>query len=158
MGVKREILADGKVLRALILQFEEKRTEQNLIGLLTCLRDSFVWIPCNVEMNDTDTKKFLGAKAGDTITAEGNIRMIPDILQNGEELFFPVFSSNDQMGEDYGSHFSKVQKHLFEAMSMAMARKDVVAIVLDAFTHPFVIEKKLFDLIGRLPSQIDDED
>jgi hypothetical protein len=31
MGAKREILADGKMLRALILQFEEKRSEQNLI-------------------------------------------------------------------------------------------------------------------------------
>ncbi len=157
MGVKRETLANGKVLRALVVQFEERRTEENLIGLLTCLRDSFVWIPCNVEMDNIDMEKFLGAKKGDTITTEGNIRMVPDILKNGEDLFLPVFSSNDQMGEEYGSHFSKVQKHFFQAMSMAMARENVVGIVLDAFTHPFVIEKKLFDLIGRLPSQIDED-
>ena len=158
MGVKREALANGKVLRALVAQFEEGRTEKSLLGLLNCLRDSLVWIPCNVEMDNIDMEKFLGAKKGDTITTEGNIRMVPDILKNGEDLFFPVFSSNDQMGEEYGSHFSKVQKHFFQAMSMAMAREDIVGIVLDAFTQPFVIEKKMFDLIGRLPSQIDDED
>ena len=52
---------------------------------------------------------------------------------------------------------SKVEKHTFEAMSMAMARENVVGLVLDAFTQPFVIKKELFEIIGKLPTNIDEE-
>jgi hypothetical protein len=34
--------------------------------------------------------------------------MVPDILQNGEEFFFPVFNTAEEMGE-YGDYFSKIR-------------------------------------------------
>jgi hypothetical protein len=42
-------------------------------------------------------------------------------------------------------------------MNMAMARENVVGLVLDAFTQPFVIKKDLFEIIGKLPTNIDEE-
>ena len=44
--------------------------------------------------------------------------MVPDILQNGDNFFFPVFTSEEEMGE-YGVHFSKIQQHFLEAMNLA---------------------------------------
>ena len=49
---------------------------------------------------------------GKTFSTKEAVRMIPDILQNGEQFFFPIFSSVEEMGE-YGEHFSKVQKQNF---------------------------------------------
>lgn len=41
--------------------------------------------------------------------------MIPDILQNGDEYFFSVFTSAAEMGE-YGDNFSKIEKWFLEAI------------------------------------------
>lgn len=157
MGVKIETLENGNVLRALVAQFKNERTEQHFVAVLRCLRDSYIWIPCNVKMSNTDEKKFAHANKGDTVGTDNEIRLVPDILQNGDDFFFPVFSNCEQMGEDYGSHFSKIEKHFFEAMSLAMAKENVVGIVLDAFSQAFVVEKELFEFVGNLPTNIDEK-
>ena len=65
--------------------------------------------------------------------------MIPDILQKGDEFFFPVFSSAEEMGE-YGERFSKIEKHFLEVANLARNNeKNVKGIVINAFTESFVI-------------------
>lgn len=154
-------LKDGKMLREAIAVFNDDKTESNFIDVLELLRDSLVWIPCNVVMGEADQKflEELAEKdedevAGKTFSAIEDIRMIPDILKNGDKYYFPVFSSREEMG-DYGNDFSKVQKHFFEAMNFAMCNEqDVVGIVVDAFSNPIVIDKGLFDLIGNMKSRL----
>ena len=155
MGITQETLKNGKVLRALVHQFLAEQNQQNLLAILKCLRDSYVWIPCNVNISEAATEHFLNAQVGDTVTSAEDIRFTPDILQNGDLFYFPVFSNCDQMGTDYGNHFSKIEKHFFEAMSLANARENVEGIVLDAFTQPFIVKKDLFDIIGKLPSSLE---
>ena len=158
MGVTQEALADGKVLRYLVNRFEQDKTDEKFTSVLRCLRDSYVWIPCRVKMSEEDMKMFSGASVGDVVKSKGDIRLVPDTLEGGDLLFMPVFSDCEQMDADgYGKHFSKVEKHFFEAMSMAMAREDIYGIVLDAFTQSFVVPKDAFDFIGKLPSELDEE-
>lgn len=154
MGIKPETLESGAVLKALILQFLEDRKEETLYPVLQCLRDSLVWIPGTMQMNEEDLQKFANGKVGDTISNDYEIKFVPDILQNGDEKFFPVFSSAEEMG-DYGAHFSKVQKHFFEAMSYAVGKEETVGIVVNAFSTPFVVPKAWFDTIGHLPTMLD---
>ena len=156
MGVKREMLKSGRVLKALIEQFENNRTKENLIPVLHCLRDSFVWIPGTLRMSDTDAEKFLNSQAGDTVTTDEVMKFEPDILQNGEDKFYPVFSSIEEMGE-YGNNFSKVEKHFFEAMSYANGKPETVGIVVNAFSMPFVVPKDWFEIIGSFPTNIDED-
>jgi len=78
----------------------------------------------------------------------------PDILQNGEDKFYPVFSSIEEMGE-YGNNFSKIEKHFFDAMSYANEKKETVGIVVNAFTTPFIVLKEWFDIVGSFPSKVD---
>ena len=157
MGVKREMLKSGRVLKALIEQFENDRTKQNLISVLHCLRDSFVWIPGTLRMSDADVEKFQNSQVGDTVTTDEIMKFEPDILQNGEDKFSPVFSSIEEMGE-YGNNFSKVEKHFFEAMSYANFKKETVGIVVNAFSMPFVVPKEWFDIIGSFPTNIDEDE
>ena len=78
--------------------------------------------------------------------------MVPDILQNGEDFFFPVFTSAEEMG-DYGQGFSKIEKHFLEAANLARSNeKKVKGIVINAFSEPFVIPVDLFDMIAEMPS------
>ena len=63
--------------------------------------------------------------------------MVPDILQNGDNYFFPVFTSEEEMGE-YGEQFSKIPGHFLRALNMARNNeKDVKGTVINVFTEPF---------------------
>ena len=155
MGVKRETLESGNVLKALIEQYLDDQKEENLFPVLGCLRDSFVWIPGRMILSEADMAKFANAKEGDILSNDEVIRFEPDILQNGEYKFYPVFSSAEEMGE-YGNGFSKVQKHFFEAMNFAMGKEETVGIVVNAFSTPFIVPKEWFDLIGQIPTNVEE--
>ena len=155
MGVKREVLENGNVLKALIIRFMNEQTRESLMPVLSCLRDSFVWIPGQIIMSEEDMEKFANGKEGDIISNSSDMRFEPDILQKGEEKFFPVFSSVEEMGE-YGNGFSKMQKHFFEAMSYAMGKEETVGIVVNAFSTPFIVPKDWFDVIAEIPTHIDE--
>lgn len=92
---------------------------------------------------------------GKTFSTKEAVRMIPDILQNGEQFFFPIFSSVEEMGE-YGKHFSKVQKHILEVIPMARNNeKNVSGIVLNAFTEPFVLDAEIFDMVENMKTRLE---
>ena len=122
-------------------------------------------IPCNAILSDADRKKWedtvheamdsdegLDAIVGEELTNQDQIRMVPDILQNGDNFFFPVFSTAEAMGE-YGDNFSKLEKHFLAAVSLARNNeKNVKGIVLNAFSTPVVINLELFELVESMES------
>ena len=143
-------------------------TPINLIKLARILHDSWVWIPCNAVMSDADyyswskvileaaKKGELNSLVGHEFTNQENIRLVPDILQNGNDFFFPVFTSEDEMGE-YGDRFSKVQKHFLEAANLARNNdKNIKGIVINAFSEPFVVPVEMFDIIVEMNSDMED--
>ena len=97
----------------------------------------------------------LESLVGRTVTTQEEVRLVPDILQNGDDFFFPVFTSAEEMGE-YGERFSKVEKHFLEAVVLAKNNeKNVFGIVINAFSEPFVIPKDMFDIIEEMPSSLE---
>lgn len=166
MKLTAEDLEDGSMLRNAIHIFNQERTQDHFLDVLEFLRDSYVWIPCNTILSDEDYADMERAimetiendgpdsLLGKTFTNKNNIRLVPDILQNGEKFFFPVFTSADQMG-DYGNHFSKVEKHFLDAIRLAANNpKNVSGIVIDAFTEPFVLEREIFDIVEKMKTRI----
>ena len=134
------------------------------------LRDSWVWIPCNTILSDADYEAWekrvkeaeegggLDSLIGQSFSNQDNIRMVPDILQNGDDYFFPVFTTAEEMGE-YGERFSKLEKHFLEAAVLARNNeKKVKGIVINAFTEPFVVPMELFDIIAEMPSSLQAEE
>ena len=160
-----EDLEDGTMLKAAVAKFNEERNEPNFIEVLELLRDSYVWIPCNAVLGEADIAAMqkaieeagedLSSMVGQTFTNAENIRMVPDILQNGDEYFFPIFSSSEEMGE-YGQNFSKVEKHFLEALTMAINNdRELKGVVLNAFSEPFVLDKEIFDIVQNMKSRIE---
>ena len=162
--LKPEDLEDGSMLREAIAAFNADRTEQGLIQIMEILRDSLVWVPCNAVLSELDQKAFsdlidkangdLDSLVGIELSNQENIRMIPDILQNGDQFFFPAFITAEDMGE-YGQHFSKVQKHFLEVIALARNNeKNVAGIVINAFTEPWVLDREIFDLVENMKSRL----
>lgn len=165
-----ELLEGGTYLKRAIEICNRNRTQLNMIKLLKILRDSYVWIPCNVILSETDKNAFdkvvkdaidnndLDSIVGTTMISHDEIRMVPDILQNGDQFFFPVFTSAEEMGE-YGNGFSKIESHFLHATNLARNNeKNVFGIVINAFSEPFVISKDLFDLVARMPSAFEESE
>ena len=163
--VTAEDLADGTMLKEAVAAFNKERNEPNFFEVLETLRDSYVWIPCNAVLSDADMAEMnkavencdgdLSSLIGKTFQSSESIRMIPDILQNGDAFFFPIFSSAEEMGE-YGEGFSKIQKHFLEALNLAINNeKDLSGIVLNAFSEPFVLDKEIFDIVQNMKSRIE---
>ena len=165
--ITMELLKDGSFLKRAIGICNRNLTKLNMIRLMKILRDSWIWVPCRVIMSDTDYAAMeklvknaqengdLDSLVGMTFSNKNNIRINPDILQKGNEFFFPVFSSTEEMGE-YGEHFSKIEKHFLEAANLARNNeRHVKGIVINAFTEPFVIPIELFDMIAGMPSNFE---
>lgn len=162
-----KLLKDGSFLKRATEICNRNRTQLNMIKLLKILRDSWIWIPCNAIMSDADYAVLeeavkdaeqnggLDSLVGKTLSNQDNIRMVPDILQNGEDFFFPVFTSAEEMGE-YGQQFSKIEKHFLEAANLARNNeKKVKGIVINAFSEPFVVPCDLFEMITEMPSSFE---
>ena len=170
MKLTREDLEDGQMLKDAIHTFNAEQTEQHFIEVLEFLRDSDVWVPCNAIMSENDQanmEELLGVtEAGEDIDAfnenivgkvfvnQDPVRLVPDILQNGDDFFFPGFSSEEEMGE-YGTHFSKVPSSFLHAINLARNNeKDLKGIVVNAFSEPFVLDSGIYDIVENMKSRI----
>lgn len=151
--VDPEELENGNILRMLVQQLGNKPCENHYVAVLRCLRDSFVWIPGNIQICEADTAAILRKKEGDTFSPQQDMKFVPTVLRNGDEFFLPVFSNMEQMGE-YGNSFSKLERHFFDAMRLALGKEEISGIVLDPFTSPCVVLKGDFDFVGNLPSML----
>lgn len=149
-----------QLLEQAIKEFGTNASHELLMTILWYLKSTLLWVPCNAVMSERDKKKWdeivldsvddLDSLVGTELKSEDEIRLVPDILTNGDEFFFPAFTECEEMGE-YGDHFSKVQKHIMEIISLARNNeKEVKGIIINAFTDSFLIPIDLFSVIEDL--------
>lgn len=164
--ITKELLEGGAYLKRAISICNRNRTKLNMLKLMKILRDSWVWVPCNTIMSNADYAAIekmvkeaqenggLDSLVGTTFSNQNAVRLVPDILQNGDDFFFPVFTSAEEMGE-YGKRFSKVEKHFLEAAALARNNeKNVKGIVINAFSEPFVMSRELLGMIEGMTSSL----
>lgn len=162
--ITKEDLADGKMLEEAVSRFNSNRNNDTLIDILEILRDSYVYVPCTAVLSDRDQQRLeeLLNKVGNNLeklvdeefTTLDKTRLIPDILENEDGYFFPIFSSIDAMGE-YGESFSKVSHHVLDVIPLARNNdKEPIGIVLNAFTEPFILDKMIWDIVENMKSRI----
>ncbi len=101
VSVTQDLLEDGTFLKQVISICNRNRTQLNLFRLLKILRDSWVWIPCNTIMSDVDHEAWskivmdaldnddLDSLIGLEVSNQDSIRLVPDILQNGDAFSEP---------------------------------------------------------------------
>ena len=154
--IRREALKNGRVLSELVKMCKAENSLENTYGLLRCLRDASVWIPMNMKVSDTDVKKLLASKVGDTITTADDIRAKPDILvqQDTGEKVFPVFSQKEQAPADYAQHFSWLQLDFMLVCEWVHADDDLAGIMIDPFTACYFFPKKNIRTIKQLESEL----
>lgn len=152
-----------ELMRKAIDAFENDRSQEMLLTILWYMKSTVMYVPCNMVMSERDRKRWdeivlssaddLDSLKGMELTAEDEIRLVPDILMNGEQYFFPAFTSCEEMGE-YGEGFSKVAKHIMEIINLARNNeKDIEGIVINAFTKPFVVTMDILSIIEKMNTE-----
>ncbi|MCQ2507405.1 MAG: SseB family protein [Dorea sp.] len=155
-----EIDEDDFLIKLGIRAVYENQQDEDIYRLLCILKDCQVWVPCNSVISDEDEAYILkmleeaggdpGALKGKTLTSQKEIRLVPDILESEGELFFPVFSSEEEMGE-YGEHFSHIPMAFVDALEMAKNHEENVrGIVVNAFTESFAVVRELFEVFEQI--------
>lgn len=162
--ITEEDLADGKMLEEAVSKFNSNRNNDTFIDVLEILRDSIVYMPYNAVLSDRDQERFeeIINKAGENLdelvglefVAEDETRLIPDILENSGNYFFPIFSTEEAMGE-YGDNFSKIPQNILDIIPLARNNdKKPVGIVLNAFSEPFILDKEVWVIVEKLKSRL----
>lgn len=80
-----------------------------------------------------------------------------DILKNGDKFFFPLFSSQEELGE-YGRQFVAKDKSYSEWQALAKGtRYPLSGIVINAFTDSFILNWELFDFVEGVENEGESE-
>ncbi len=156
------------MIKTAIQKLRNEMNQENLIELLLLLAQSTVIMPCHAafSMEDMQQIREMIEKAGDdpeaikgeTFTTKGETRLVPDILQNGNEFFFPVFTSEEEMGE-YGNDFSKVPCSFMHAIKLAEnSSQELRGIVINAFTDPFVVDNELLKIVRKIDGRLREQE
>ena len=141
----KELLEDGSFLKRAAGICARNCTKLNVFKLLKVLRDSMVWIPCNLDLGDEKNKD---------IPIEDCFHVDSIVLKIDNKFFFPVFSSADEMGK-YGKDFTAVKCTFLYALSLARKGKgETAGIVINPFTERFVVDKVFFGVLEEMESSL----
>ena len=144
--ITREMLADGNMLRYLKTKFMNDRSQDNLISLLACLRDSIVFVPMNVTGRD------------DNETPEP-LRYRPELLRGPDGgLYFPVFTQKESIPEAFENNFTWTPIEVVQCVRMAHAEGGLAGLVMDAFTEVLTMPMNIADIIEKIPSSLTDSE
>lgn len=128
--LKREDLADGKMLKDAVASFNADKNKVKFFVVLELLRDSDVIVPY--------------------------IKKEISTVSSNNKSYLPVFTSLLDMWE-YNEGVTKITMPFLEAIKKARkSNKRLDGIVLNAFTDSVVIPKSMFELIEGLASRIEE--
>lgn len=130
--MKRSMMKDGKMLRECIEQYQFYKSGNNRMVVLTCLRDSRVFVPCRVgHMDDTA------------------------FLQRDGKRWLLAFSNPAQQTE-LPARFQTAEMDFLDVIRAAQfARVD--GVLVDPYTVSFALLPEDYDTVSRMITRITSE-
>ena len=149
--VTAEALKNGDVLCALIVRFMKNRNEQNMISLLSCLRDSNVFMPGEVAVSGK------GIIADQPIyPAVQNVVIKPKMMKAVDGYYYvPLFSREINAKAGKLKNFSLVNLPYLKCVDMLEQLDNCSRFVIDPFLYNFVLTENLIDISKQIPSRLD---
>ena len=130
--ITKELLADGSFLTRAVEICNRNDTELNALKLMKILRHSNVWVPCVALPDEFGNEK---------------LNLVPDILEEDDKFYFPVFSTEAEMGE-YGDHFTRIERNFLDTIKLARNnQREITGIVINAFSNQYIIDKNMMEMI-----------
>ena len=119
-------------------QYLHEKTTESIEALFKVLNQSKVWVPFNAYLMDESE-------------GQEGVRLKPDILQKGDDYFYPCFSNEQEIPKEYYDRFSWLQLPVTDCLFTVEGRGRFAlrGIVLDAFSESVEIDKEAFEAIRQ---------
>ena len=119
-------------------QYLDEKTTESIEALFKVLKQSKVWVPFNAYLMDESE-------------GQEGARLTPDILQKGDDYFYPCFSNEQEIPKEYYDRFSWLQLPFTDCLFAAeeVDRFPIRGIVLDALSDSVEIDKEAFEVIRQ---------
>lgn len=160
-------LDDGSLLKQCIKDYlKDKDNKEAIANLLTVLRSSKVFVPCDLQLSDEakaimdrlekDGKDLDTLEGKEADTVQEGMNFIPGILESEGHKYFPAFSSDAEIG-DKAEGMARVNMPFVHAIDMALD-EGVDGIVINPYTDDFFVDKELFGTIRKLKPLAEEPD
>ncbi len=147
-------LEDGTLLGLYKSLYLENKNQETLFALMTCLKESFAIVPMNaVGMSSKKAEELQNSEAAQNMDVDMEVRLEPELLQGeGMQTWMPVFSTIDEVPEDYLKEHEFVTGRVVDCIDVAHGFDGLTGIVIDPYTTAMELPFKLAALIDTVPS------
>lgn len=153
--VTPEMLKNGDVLCGLVIRFLHNRTKENMFSLLSCLRDSNVFVPSTISADPTMTE--VGGKGDNPIMfpVKQSLKITPQIYKATDgNLYIPIYSRQENVRHENLKGASLVNMPYTECLKILKNAEGCSRFVLDPHLYNVVLDEDLVRISGQLPSRL----
>ena len=153
--VTPEMLASGEVLCGFVVRFINNRNKKNMFSLLSCLKDSNLFVPANVTAN-AENINMEGNKANSVMfPAKSSIIIKPQFYKGADGfVYMPVYTRKENARQEYLKGASLVNMPYENCLELLEANKDCTRLVLDPHLYNVILDEDLIRISKKLPSRL----
>lgn len=152
--VTADALRDGTVLCGLVLRFINNRNQENMFSLLSCLRDSNVFVPCEVSLDGQPEL----TKIGDgpvMFPAKQNVKIVPQLYKATDgNIYLPFYTRQENVKPSELHGASLVNMPYMQLVEMLKDYDDCSRFVVDPKLYNVVLDEDAIRVSAELPSRL----
>lgn len=157
-GVKitADTLKSGEVLAALILRFLNNRTKENLVSVLSCLRDSKVWLPADMEVDKAVIPLDESGDVPVILPTKQNVSVTPYTYKAKDgNYYMPIYSRRENVRkENVRDGCALLNIPYTECVKMLDQNESCSRFVLDPHLYNVVLTENMIDITKQMPSRL----
>ncbi|MBQ1388289.1 MAG: SseB family protein [Clostridia bacterium] len=150
-----EMLKDGTVLCGLVIRFINNRNHENMFALLSCLRDSNVFVPCEVNMDGRDLD--IGGKGDNPIIfpVHHKMQIKPQLYKatNGG-VYMPFYTRQENAKPSELRGASLINLPYLQLVGMLHDNEACTGFVVDPKLYNVVLDQDAIRVSAELPSRL----
>ena len=154
-AVTPEMLKNGDVLCGLVVRFIKNRNKENMFSLLSCLRDSNLFVPATVT---TDAKNVDPSGSIDNpvmFPAKGTVTITPQYYKAKDGfIYMPVYSRMENARQENLKGASLVNMPYENCLELLASSENCTRLVLDPHLYNVVLDEDLIRISKKLPSRL----
>lgn len=153
--VTPEMLQNGELLSALILRFLNNRNKENMFTVLSCLRDSNVWLPATVTADGENLEVGEASENPIMFPAKQKIVIKPQVYKaKDEKLYVPIYSRRENVKSENLKGASLVNIPFEKCIEVLGGIEGCERFVLDPHIYNVVLDEDLVRIAQKLPSRL----
>ncbi len=148
-----ETLKDGTVLCAFVLRFINNRNKENMFSLLSCLRDSNVFVPAEVQLDGNDME--VQNENPIMFPVKHKIQFKPQLYKTKDGEVYMTFYTRQENAKPSELHgASLVNLPYMELVKMLDDNSECEGFIVDPKLYNVVLDKDLVRISKELPSRL----